>query len=826
MFKKIFLVQSICLVSLGSAYAQQWFTPSPLSSDSLVFGNLDWGDYDQDGDQDLLAMGAIVSGGQKTVLYENQNGVFTEVNTPFANAQNGTCKFYDFDNDNDLDVIVSGLDGLAGGAVTRTYENVNGIFQQVDLGIDDAYFSSIVTFDHDHDGDEDLLLTGWVDGAFPGSVQFYENQIDTFILDTSIVFPNVTFGSVDATDLDHDGNVDLVISGTNPSSPQYVEIFEYDPNTSTFVSQVYTLEGISNSWVKFFDYNDDGYDDLLLYGVDGSYNNRLMLYENDGTTLTFRQSMDSLSSTTSKNPVITGDIDNDGDNDILVGGSNDDYDYLMLAYINEADSFVFAPQVGLPQWGSNTSLAFHDVDNDLDLDFAFAGRDNGTIEEVAVHLFTNDSAATNTIPQAPSYTSDQVMNNVATLSWNRGSDNETRIMGLTYNLGLYHTTGSEWILAPKTLPSGQRMVTKRGNLLQDTVTMFTDLEPGVYHWQVQSIDNAFVPSSLTSDSFIISDLSAFNLTSPAHQSTLSIYPINEDEEFAWESCDNATSYKFSMLNSSGTQVIFDRVSNQSGSDTVFTIAHKDLYELAFDEGQTVGSTETYSWYVMAYGQYDSLLSVDTLELSIELLQYPLEFDLVELVDKDTVTVDVQGSNSYEFKWTTAEGVDDEYEIQLTTETDTQFGSPVWDDDTSDTTIVVGEDDLADDLTQAGHSIGTTKAYLWRVIAEGEFANTVSNQTHKLYIKVIDSSVGIEEQVKEAVRYTPMPFTNSFQLENANSKEIRNLTVHNLLGEVVIQVTVVSSNGRVSITTKDWPSGIYVLSFVYHGKSISQQIIKD
>ncbi len=483
----------------------QWFEPEPISGDSLVFGNLDWGDYDQDGDQDLLTMGAIVGGDQKTVLYRNDGGSFTEVETPFLRAQNGSCNFFDYDNDNDLDVLVTGFSSAEGGAITRTYRNDGGIFTEIDLKLKNAMFSTVVFADVDKDGYQDILMTGWIEGAAPGEVLYYRNVVDSFALDTSFLFPALNFGALDVTDLDHDGNIDLIIAGSDDTWSQYTGHFEYDLAEKTFVEKETELEGISDAWVKFFDYNDDGYDDLLLYGLGNDYEKRLLIYENDGEDLNLVQSLDSLSSSTAKNPVITGDIDNDGDNDIIVGGVNEDWDYTMMAYLNHENVYAYSPEVGLPEWGSNTSLAFCDVDGDLDLDFSFTGRDNVTIDEVAVHLFKNEYAAVNTPPNAPELVNHVVEDSAVTLSWSRAVDNETRELGLTYNLGLYYSSESEWIIPPHALLSGERMVTKRGNMLQDTSIVFEDLDFGTYEWRIQTIDNSFVPSDFIVKTFEITD---------------------------------------------------------------------------------------------------------------------------------------------------------------------------------------------------------------------------------------------------------------------------------------------------------------------------------
>ena len=63
----------------------------------------------------------------------------------------------DYDNDGDLDVL---LTGPSGGVASRVYRNNGGTFSDIGAGLPGVSISSVAWGDYDNDGDLDILLTG------------------------------------------------------------------------------------------------------------------------------------------------------------------------------------------------------------------------------------------------------------------------------------------------------------------------------------------------------------------------------------------------------------------------------------------------------------------------------------------------------------------------------------------------------------------------------------------------------------------------------------------------------------------------------------------
>jgi hypothetical protein len=123
-----------------------------------------WGDYDDDGDLDILLTGLDSGYVPTSVVYENRAGVFVEDTVASANltgVYQSSAAWGDYDNDGDLDILLTGSDGGDGHAVV--YENQAGAFVEDSAASADLVGvsnSSAAWGDYDDDGDLDILLTG------------------------------------------------------------------------------------------------------------------------------------------------------------------------------------------------------------------------------------------------------------------------------------------------------------------------------------------------------------------------------------------------------------------------------------------------------------------------------------------------------------------------------------------------------------------------------------------------------------------------------------------------------------------------------------------
>jgi hypothetical protein len=141
----------------------------------LESSDLALGDYDRDGDLDLAAAGITVDGDALTDIYDNDAGAFVATGTGLPGLRGGDLTWADYDNDQDLDLIVAGNDGSA--ARLEVWENTIGqaaptaAFEVVDVpilaGVD---FSAVAMVDPDDDGDLDLFSSGRNAAQAPSTV--------------------------------------------------------------------------------------------------------------------------------------------------------------------------------------------------------------------------------------------------------------------------------------------------------------------------------------------------------------------------------------------------------------------------------------------------------------------------------------------------------------------------------------------------------------------------------------------------------------------------------------------------------------------------------
>jgi hypothetical protein len=132
----------------------------------VSFGSTEWGDYDSDGDLGILLTGQVGMGSDATGyfrVYRNDGNdsfhLFTiadEINHVYRKS-----KWGDYDNDGDLDILVSGDYPAQPIGFTYIYKNNNGIFSKAET-LCDVIASSLNWVDFDNDKDLDVFLLGYV----------------------------------------------------------------------------------------------------------------------------------------------------------------------------------------------------------------------------------------------------------------------------------------------------------------------------------------------------------------------------------------------------------------------------------------------------------------------------------------------------------------------------------------------------------------------------------------------------------------------------------------------------------------------------------------
>ena len=396
----VFLTGYICEIK------SQSFTNVNSGIVGTIFSASAWGDYDKDGDLDLIQTGSSVSTAPYTSItkiYRNDGGnVFTNINANVIGINSGSVDWGDYDNDGDLDILITGDASLAGG-VTRIYRNNGGDkFTDINAGLTGVRSSCGKWGDYNKDGYLDFIIIG----ENPGYVtQIYRNNKNgTFTnINASFIKMNTsTFsdGSVDWGDYDNDGDLDLLISASTFVGFKTV-VYRNDGN-GIFTDINAGLQGIYQSSVDWGDYDNDGDLDILMDGR-GVYAFYSIIYRNDGNG-TFTNINAGLTGVEEASAE-WGDYDNDCDLDALIcGGSGVGNDLRITKVYRNNGNDSFTEDVSLNLNGvSVSSSIWGDYDKDGDLDIFISGSDNthqpaamvyrnnlNTIKHSNGTLFTND----------------------------------------------------------------------------------------------------------------------------------------------------------------------------------------------------------------------------------------------------------------------------------------------------------------------------------------------------------------------------------------------------------------------------------------------------
>jgi hypothetical protein len=309
----------------------------PVSS-----GAVNWGDYDHDGDPDLLVNGQNGSAGPPavTTLYKNDgNDIFIPVASGLPGII-GISRFIDYDGDGWLDVVMSGIGNSFVDDSTRLFHNdTTGTFTEISVNLPGDYASDISVVDFDVDGDMDFFLTGGSlsTSTFPVT-RLYSNEGNAQFVQVPFPFKNLSTGTSAWADYDHDGDPDLLYDGIDSASLGITLLYRND-STDLFTLLDTNLPGSGEPGsVDWADVDGDGDLDILLSGPTTLLRNDGNNFYTDITPVDFQQGV----------PCSFADFDQDGDQDILLISSSGGFATSTI-HRNELITGLHFPDYG-DQW--------------------------------------------------------------------------------------------------------------------------------------------------------------------------------------------------------------------------------------------------------------------------------------------------------------------------------------------------------------------------------------------------------------------------------------------------------------------------------------------
>lgn len=324
-------------------------------------------DSDGDGFTDSEETAAGTSPSDPFDFPEPAAGVFVASELSIAADAPQAVLTVDLDSDGDLDIIVASFndDKIA------WYQNdgAGGLTEHIiTLTADGA--RSIAAADLDGDGDLDVVSASQNDNKVSwfennGSQQFSERIIST-------AMPQAMYASV--ADLNGDGELDVLVAAAGSK-----ELFWFENNgQESFAAHRFAYSSYGFDRVHHADMDGDGDADVVAEGY--YYGGRgFFIHLNDGFgRFSSKTTVGSLSNKRQYGDFAAGDVDNDGDIDLVF--SSNEYDELVMYEITRTSpSITWSRKKISSGIGRLTDIALKDFDGDGDLDVVAVSRGAGAV---------------------------------------------------------------------------------------------------------------------------------------------------------------------------------------------------------------------------------------------------------------------------------------------------------------------------------------------------------------------------------------------------------------------------------------------------------------
>ncbi len=328
------------------------------------------------------------------------------------------CSQADFDNDGDLDVYLmrGGWENAIRPSLLRNEGDGTFIDVTEASGVGTPIASQSAAWgDYDNDGDLDLFVAGEYlparpSSSFPGAslpdpdprnrCRLYRNNGNGTFIDVALAAGVVNERRAKGAawgDYDGDGRLDLYVSNAGQENRLYHN--NGDGTFTDLAGELGVTEPIDSFSCWFFDYDNDGRQDLFVNGFKATLSNairshlgqpaqgeRPRLYHNEGSAgfrdVTKEAGLDRILLVMGSN---FGDIDNDGYLDMYLGTGQPAYFYVvpnvMLKNVEgrRFEDVTTSTGTGHLQKGHGISFADYDRDGDVDVFLSSGGATPGDL---------------------------------------------------------------------------------------------------------------------------------------------------------------------------------------------------------------------------------------------------------------------------------------------------------------------------------------------------------------------------------------------------------------------------------------------------------------
>ena len=466
---------------LGTVWAAVAYGQSPgFTNDtlplSIVADEVVAVEFTQDEWVDYLVYGTDSLGERGFWLYQNQgNYSFELIPTSINPLTQATWALADFNRDNQLDIVVSGRDE-SGTGVTEVYYYEGGSFSS-HIQVNRQHAHTLTCADFDQDGRIDIFMSG-LDEEGAARASCYRNTDEGFLRQGVDIAPTVS-GKALAYDWNKDGYVDILQAGTLADGQPATYLYQ---NQGKFLFEPVPsgLLPLTATAVAMGDVNRDGQADVLLSGTDALNRPTALLYEY--TELQYEAVEIDLAPAAGTFATLA-DYNHDGLTDVGLVGEDTLGQSVARWYFQSESGWTVATYDSLA--GADARWATGDIDNDGHLDLL-----RTRTSDQPAGLLINSSPGNNQAPLASVNPSVSAIDTVTLFTWSPIADDRTDPLSFTYELYVVPEGADQYAVSPE-YHDTTKMRVDHGRIGFRTAYTLHGLPEGTYNWNVNAVDNSF-----------------------------------------------------------------------------------------------------------------------------------------------------------------------------------------------------------------------------------------------------------------------------------------------------------------------------------------------